>query len=85
MLTVAFGESTMRGTQVQLLYYRIKEGREGINNDARPGSLSTSTTDENSEAVKKKIFNFEFESLLKRLMIILAYFSGHAKQFLQTF
>ena len=52
MLSVAFGESTLR-TQVQLWYNRFKEGREDVNDDARPGRPSTSTTDENLEAVKK--------------------------------
>ena len=57
MLTVAFGESTMSRTQVQLRYDRFKEGREDINNDARPGRPSTSTTGENIEAVKKTILD----------------------------
>ena len=43
--TMAFGESTISRTQVQLWYNRFKEGREDINDDARPGRLSTSTTD----------------------------------------
>ena len=51
MLTVAFGESTMSRTQVQLRYYRFKHGRE----DARPNRPCTSTTDENIEAEKKMI------------------------------
>ena len=34
-------------------YNRFKEGREDVNDDARPGSPSTSTTDENIEAEKK--------------------------------
>ena len=51
MLTMAFGESTMRRTQVQLWYNRFKEGREDVNNDAR------STTDESIEAVKKMILD----------------------------
>ena len=37
MLTAAFGESTMRRTQVQLWYNRFKEGREDVNDDACPG------------------------------------------------
>ena len=55
MLTVAFGESIMSTMQVQLLYKRFKEGREDVNDDACPGRPSTSTTDENIEAVKKMI------------------------------
>ena len=57
MLTVAFGESTLSRTQVQLWYNRFKEGREDINDDARPGRPSTSTTDKNIEAVKKRILD----------------------------
>ena len=56
-LTVAFGEPTMSRTQVQLWYNRFKEGREDVNDDARPGRSITSTTDENIEAVKKMILN----------------------------
>ena len=57
MLTVAFGESTMSRTQVQLWYNRFKEGWEDVNNDACSGRLSTSATDENIEAVKKMILD----------------------------
>ena len=57
MLSVEFGESTMSRTQVQLWYNRFKEGREVINDDARPDSPPTSTTDENFEAVKKMILD----------------------------
>ena len=57
MLTVAFGESTISRTQVQLWYNRFKEGRKDINDDAHPGCPSTSTTDENIEAVKKMILD----------------------------
>ena len=37
MLTVAFGESTMGKTQVQLRYNLFKEGRGDANDNARPG------------------------------------------------
>ena len=57
MLTVAFGESTMSRTQVQLWYNRFKEGREDVNDHALPSRLCTSTTDENIEAVKKMILD----------------------------
>ena len=57
MLSAAFGESTMSKTQVQLWYNRFKEGREDVNNQARPDIPSTSTTDENIEAVKKMILD----------------------------
>ena len=57
MLTVAFGESTMSRTQVQLWYNLFKEDREDVNDDAYSGCPSTSTTDENIEAVKKMILD----------------------------
>ena len=57
MLTVAFGESTMSRTQVQLWYNRFKEDQEDVNDDASPSLPSTSTTDENIEAMKKMILD----------------------------
>ena len=57
ILTVAFGKSTMTRTQIQLWYNRFKEGRDDVNDDARPSRPSTSTTDENTEALKKMILN----------------------------
>ena len=57
MLIVAFGESTMSRTQVQLWYNQFKESREDVNDDPRLGRPSTSTTDENIEAVKQMILN----------------------------
>ena len=57
MMSVVFGESTMSRTQVQLQYKQFKEGREDVNDNPRPGGPSTSTTDENIEAVKKLILN----------------------------
>ena len=45
----------MSRTQVQLWYKRFREDREDFSDDARPGCLSTSTTDENIEIVKKMI------------------------------
>ena len=53
---MAFGESTISRTQVQLWYNGFKEGQEYINDDIGPGHPSSSTTDENIEAVKKMIF-----------------------------
>ena len=47
----------MSRTQLQLWYNRFKEGREHVNDDARPGRPSMSTTDENTEAVKKMILD----------------------------
>ena len=43
--------------QVQLWYNRFKEDQEDVNDDARPGRLNTTTTDENIEAVKKMILD----------------------------
>ena len=51
MLTVAFGKSPVSRTQVQLWYNRFKKDWEDVNDDARPNRPSTSTTDENIEAV----------------------------------
>ena len=49
--------STKNRTEVQLWQHHFKEGWEDINNDARPGRSSTSTTDENIERVKKIILD----------------------------
>ena len=49
MWNVEFGESTISRTQVQFWYNKFKKGREDVNDDTRPGCLSTSTTDENIE------------------------------------
>ena len=57
MLTVAFDEFTINKTQVHLWYSRFKKGREDVNDDDRPGCPSTSTTDENIEAVRKMILD----------------------------
>ena len=57
VFTVAFGEPTMSRTQVQLSYIRFKEDQEDFNNDVRPFRPSTSTTHENSDAVKKMILD----------------------------
>ena len=46
MLNMTFGESTKSRTQVQLRHNRFKEDREDVNNDARSGRPSTSTTGE---------------------------------------
>ena len=50
ILTKANDESSMRRTQVQLWYNRLKEGREDINDDVHSSSPNASTTDENTEA-----------------------------------
>ena len=83
MLTKAFGQSTMSRTQVQLWYNRFMEGQEDVNEDARSGRASTSTTNENIEAVKNDWIIIE--SLLERLLMMLAYRSAHAKNFYGCF
>ena len=57
MFTVAFGVSIMSRTQIQLWYNGFREGREDVYDNARTSRLSTSTTDENIEAVKKMILD----------------------------
>ena len=57
MLTLVFGESMKSRTQVQLWYNRFKEGREDVKDDVRHGCSSTSTTDENIEAVTNRILD----------------------------
>ena len=47
----------MSRTHVQLGYNRFKDGREDINDDARHGLPSTSTTNKTIEAVKEMILN----------------------------
>ena len=54
---LAFGESTMSRTQIQLWYQRFKEGRGDANGNARSGRPSTSITNENMEAMKKMILH----------------------------
>ena len=41
MLTLAFGESIMRRTQVQLWYNRLKKGQENVNDNARRGLVGS--------------------------------------------
>ena len=84
MFTVAFGESAMSRTQVQLWFKRFKKGRAGVNDDFRSGRPSTLTIVENIEAVKKLFWTI-FESLLHRLLMMLVYRSAHAKRFLKIF
>ena len=51
------GGSYISRTQVKLWYNRFKESREDVNGNARPGRPSTSTIDENIEAMKKMILD----------------------------
>ena len=81
MLTVVVGESTMSRTKVQFWYNRFKKSRKDVNNDAHPGYLNNSTTNENIKAVKKMIL----DKRQIRLLMMLAYHSAHAKQFLRMF
>ena len=53
MLKVAYGKCTVSQKSVYKWYKLFTEGREEVNDDARPGQPSTLTTNENTEAVKK--------------------------------
>ena len=53
MLKVAYGECTVSQKSVYKWYKLLTEGQEEVNDDARPGRSSTSTTNEKTEAVKK--------------------------------
>ena len=53
MLTIAYGESTLSKKNVYKWYKLFQEGRENVEDEPRPGRPSTSTTDENVEAVKE--------------------------------
>ena len=74
----------MSRTQVQLWYNRFREGREDIKSDARPGRPSTSTTDENIEAVKKIILNNR-RITIREVADGVGISSAYAKQFLRMF
>ena len=53
MLKVSYGECTVSQKLVYKWYKLFTKGREEVNDDARPGRPSTSTTNENTKAVKK--------------------------------
>lgn len=53
MLKKAFGDDTISQPRVYEWYKRFQEGREDIEDDARSGRPSTSTSDENVEKVKE--------------------------------
>ena len=57
VLTKACGESAMSETRVYEWYKRFQDGHEDVEDDERPGRLSTSTTDENVEKVKEMVMN----------------------------
>ena len=84
MLKVAYGECTVSQKSVYKWYKLFIEGREEVNDDARPGRPSTSTTNENTEAVKKIVMeNRRF--LLEKLLRMSAYRLAHAMQFFRIF
>ena len=53
MLKVAYGECTVSQKSVYKCYKLFTEGREEVNDDARLRLPGTSTSNENTEAVKK--------------------------------
>ncbi|UYV71358.1 hypothetical protein LAZ67_8002744 [Cordylochernes scorpioides] len=55
MLTVAYGEATLDRSNVYRWYKMFSEGREDVNDEARAGRPSTSTTDEKINEVEKMI------------------------------
>ena len=61
---------------IQLWYNWLKEGLEAVNDNASPGSPTTSSSDENIE-----VKNMILESLLGRFLMMLVYRSAHAKRF----
>ena len=73
MLTV----STLSGTQVHLWYNRFKKGREDVNDNACLDRPSMSTTDENIEAVKKRILENNRITIREVERMMLAYRSVH--------
>ena len=82
---MTFGESTMSRTQVpQVWYNRFKEGKEDVNDDARPGRPSSSATDENIGAVKKMIFD-NHQITIREVADDVVYRSAYAKEFIQMF
>ena len=57
ILTKAYGESAMSKTRVYEWYERFQDGREDVEDDESPGSLSTSTTDEKVDKLKEMVMN----------------------------
>jgi len=53
MLTASFDESTLSKKNVYKWYKLFTEGREDVNDDARPGRPSMSTTDETLKKWRK--------------------------------
>ena len=80
---VDWGESTVSRTQGQLQYNRFKEGLEDVNDDASPGHPSTSTTNENIEAVKKIILNNRLGKMFGLAKATSAWHWENARAFIQ--
>ncbi|GAB1860480.1 Histone-lysine n-methyltransferase setmar-like protein [Camponotus japonicus] len=57
MLTVAYGECTLSKKNVYKWYKLFQEGRENVEDEARPGRPSTSTTDANVKEVQEMVLN----------------------------
>ena len=72
----------MSRTQIQLWYNWFKDGREDVNDDARLVALAHQLPMKTLKQRRKR-FWIIVESLLERLLMILAYRSAHAKQFLR--
>ena len=53
MLKVEYSECNLCQKSVYRWYKLFTDGREDVNDDARPGRPSASTTNENTEAVKR--------------------------------
>ena len=81
MLTVAFREYTMSRTQIQLWYNQFEKGREDVNAKL----VLVARARQHPIVTMKKMILEIVESLLKRLLMMLAYRSAHAKQFLRMF
>ena len=56
MLKKAFDDDTMSQPRVYEYYKRFREGREDVEDDARPGGPSTSITVENVGKIKAIVF-----------------------------
>ncbi|KAG5320944.1 MOS1T transposase, partial [Acromyrmex heyeri] len=64
MLQKCYGDDTLSKTQVYQWYERLKSGREAVEDDARPGRLSTSKTDENVDEIRQFILREDLGLIL---------------------
>ena len=71
-------ESIMKRTQVRKWYNRFKQGREDVYNRARARQQQMKAL----EAAKKMILE---NHRITKLLMVMAYHSAHAKQFLRMF